>query len=202
MEENVLDIIMKFKYGGMSENELLFIMELCKDKKVLELGSMVGQSSYAIASVSNGVDCVDVWSDDQEHLSHDKRQAYVYKSFLPNLNNMYNSFCTNCNEFIQSGKIRMHRGRTKEIAKTFEKEEFDVILIDADHSYYGVSNDFFDYEEKLKKDGLFVFHDYGDSMWVDIKKFCNEMENENRIKKISQRERIAVFQKTGKGENE
>jgi len=202
MEEIVLNTVMNFKYGGMSENELLFLMELCKNKKVLELGSMVGQSSYAIASFAKSIDCVDVWSDKQDHLAHDKKQAQIYEKYLPDLKNMYLSFLTNCEKFIKTNKIKIHRGTTKEQAKNFKNNEFDIILFDADHSYYGISNDFFDYEEKLKDNGFFVFHDYGDSMWIDIKRFCDEMEKKNRITKIAQKERIAVFQKVKRDTNE
>ena len=102
MYENVLQKIMSFKYGGMSENQLSFLIETCKDQKVLELGSMVGQSSYGIASVAKSLDCVDVWSDNQAHLKHDPAQAKVYESYLPDLTNMYHSFCTNCEDFISS----------------------------------------------------------------------------------------------------
>jgi predicted O-methyltransferase YrrM len=193
--QDILNKIMKFGYGGMSVAELSFLMKICEDKVVLELGSMVGQSSYAIASVAKSLDCVDVWEDNQDHLEHDKKQAEIYAKYVPDLPNMYRSFCENCKEFISSGKIKTHRGNTNSKHADFKNKQFDIILIDADHSWKGVSTDFSNYESKLKDNGVFLFHDYGDSMWVDIKRFCNKMEEEKRIRKIDQVERIAAFEK-------
>lgn len=183
-----------FKHGGMSYNELYALSDICEGKKVLELGSMVGMSSYVIGNVCSSLDCVDLWSDNQDHLiKHDPNQAQIYKNLK--LSNMYELFLSNCSVFINTGKINMHRGKTLDVVDEFSDKSFDVILLDADHSYHGVSRDFYAYENKLKDDGLFVFHDYGDEMWTAILHFCNEMVAQNRIKYVKNYERIGVFQK-------
>ena len=113
-----------------------------------------------------------------------------------NLNEAHGKlFLSNCSTLIIAGKIKMHRGKTLERANEFSDKSFDIILLDADHSYLGVSEDFYAYEDKLKDDGLFVFHDYGDGMWTAILHFCNEMIAQNRIKYVKNYERIGVFQK-------
>lgn len=186
---------MTFGFGGMSEKELGFLYDVCEDEEVLELGSMVGQSSYMIASVAKHLSCVDVWSDTQEHLIYDTLQADVYRSYTGKLTNMFAAFNQNCDEFIKSGKITPYRGNTHDMASIFPDESFDIIVIDADHTYEGVSKDFELYNTKIKPSGVIIFHDYGDDMWRGIKKFCDEMVWKRKIQLISNVERIAIFKK-------
>lgn len=186
---------LRFGYGGMSRNELCHLYDISHGKTILELGSMVGMSSFVMASVCDVLHCVDAWDDEQKHLAHDKPQQDVYFSFLPNLPVMMNNFLTNCNNFIESKKIIMHRGLTGERVQDFEDDYFDIILIDADHSYEGVKNDCLTYMNKLKSDGNLVFHDYNCGMWTGVSKLCNEMVDEKRLELVSVVERLASFKK-------
>ena len=194
-KEEVLEHVLLFEYGGMSKNELAYLYDICTSKDVLELGSMIGMSSYVIASVAKSLSCVDVWSDTWEHLEYDPKQQEIYKQFTGVILSMYESFKRNCKIFIDSEKIKMYKGNTNEMANKFLDKSFDVILIDADHSYGGISQDFNLYQNKIKNSGLIVFHDYGDSMWTGIKQFADEMVSQNKIKMTGKAERIAVFEK-------
>lgn len=167
----IVNKAVSFKYGGMSCEELEYLYNFCKDKDVLELGSMVGMSSFVIASVCNVLHCVDVWKDTQEHLEHDKVQQEVYQSFLKDLPNMLEKFSENCAQFIKSKKIIMHIGTTQDKVDDFSDKSIDILLIDADHSYKGVSNDFFSYYNKVKDGGYFLFHDYGGAEWPGVKNY-------------------------------
>lgn len=193
-KQEVIQHALSFKFGGMSSNELSYLCDLCVNKKVLELGSMVGMSSYVIASVAQELDCVDVWSDTQEHLSHDPKQAQVYHSYISELPNMHEEFKKNCSEFLESGKITMHRGYTQKLADEFQNSHYDIVLIDADHSYEGVSRDYALYFRKVNPNGYVVFHDYGDEMWVGIMSFCHDLVNHGVVRFIENVERIAVFE--------
>jgi predicted O-methyltransferase YrrM len=192
--EELLKYVQGFTYGGMSERELGCLYDFCLNNKVLELGSMVGMSSYVIASVAEHLDCVDLWSDNQDHLKHDPRQAQVYKIYGSQLN-MFAEFNRNCKEFIESGKITMYRGNTMDMANSFEDESFDIVFIDADHSYEGFNRDFELYYNKPRPGGLFMFHDYDDDMWTGIKKVCDEKVIAGKIQIVEKRERVAVFRK-------
>jgi predicted O-methyltransferase YrrM len=193
-KEEILNHVLPFYYGGQTRGELSFLYDKCIDKDVLELGSMVGMGGYTIASVAKSLCCVDLWSDNQNHLKHDPIQQAVYASYLPSLSNMYDVFINNCKEFINSGKIKMYRGNTLDMALNFLDKSFDIIFIDADHSYFGISSDYKTYEDKIKDDGIFIFHDYGD-MWTGIKKFCDEMIATKKFKLIESSERIVVAKK-------
>ena len=193
-KDDVIDKAYSFYYGGMYPEELREIYDLCKDKKVIELGSMVGMSSYVIASVAEHVSCVDVWSDTQEHLSHDPLQQDVYKEFVPNLPNMLESFATNCKDYIELGKISMFRGKTEDMVHNFPAKTADILFIDADHSYIGVSNDYQHYIHTLKDNGYLLFHDYG-GMWQGVKYLCDEMVAKGEIKLVKIVMSLAIFQK-------
>lgn len=195
--EEVLSYAMSFGFGGMSRTELGCLYDISQDKEVLELGSMVGMSSYVMASVAKHVSCVDVWSDTQEHLSHDKLQASIYQSLVPDLSNMFEEFQANCKIFLVNKKITMYRGNTHDMVINFPDGSFDLILIDADHSYVGVAKDFELYNNKIKPDGFIVFHDFGDSMWTGIKEFCDMLIEQRRLTYVGGAERIAIFKKYG-----
>jgi SAM-dependent methyltransferase len=192
--EEIICHALNFQWGGMSPEELAAVYDLCVDKKVLELGSMVGMSSYVIASVGKELSCVDAWSDTQEFLAHDPLQAQVYRDNYPEIVNVFERFNKNCKEFIDSGKIKMYRGLTQELADNFADSSFDIVLIDADHSYVGVARDFEFYHKKVKPDGYLVFHDYGCSTWTGVSILCHEMIAKGKMIGVKRCERIAVFQ--------
>lgn len=200
-EENLVNIVnyaMSFKFGGMSNKELIALGRICNEKDVLELGSMAGMSSYVIGTFANHLDCVDMWENrinTENYFSHDEKQRAVYSKLLMETGDIYEVFLNNCSDLIKSKKIKHYRGKTTDIAKKIKNKKYDIIVFDADHSYKGISEDFYAYENKIKKDGCYVFHDYGDAMWTSIFDFTEEMRIYNRIKLVHKVERIAVFTK-------
>ena len=54
-----------------------------------------------------------------------------------------------------------------------EKNFFDLVLIDGDHSYVGVKND---YEYTKNKAKIFVFHDIVNNAAEGVVKFWNELK--------------------------
>lgn len=60
-----------------------------------------------------------------------------------------------------SRKVVMHQGLTNEVVKTWPRDlKADLLFIDADHSYKGVSSDWRNWSPFVKKGGIIVFHDY------------------------------------------
>jgi len=199
-EKEMVEHVWDFGFGGMIKPELEYLFAYCKDKTILELGSEVGQSSYVMATVAKSVTCVDVWDDNYEHLNHDIKQKDIYlndKKFYKdkkiNKENIFEQFKKNCKEFIDSGKIKTIKGLTDDVANKFEDESFDVILIDADHSYSGVHNDIINYCPKLKKNGILLFHDYKCGTWTGVTTAIDEAILANKIKYITHSDRIGVF---------
>ncbi|MDX9704029.1 MAG: class I SAM-dependent methyltransferase [Candidatus Auribacterota bacterium] len=56
--------------------------------------------------------------------------------------------------------VRMHKGPSYDMLKTFPDEYFDWIYIDGDHTYQGVKADIEAAIPKLKKGGYLVFNDF------------------------------------------
>jgi hypothetical protein len=64
------------------------------------------------------------------------------------------------NEFGVKPFVKIHRAYSFDVAKEYPDEYFDLIYIDADHTYEGVKKDLNDWYPKLKHCGIFCGHDY------------------------------------------
>lgn len=70
----------------------------------------------------------------------------------------------------------------KTISKAKLLGPYDLIFIDADHSYEGVKKDFYNYLPLLKKNGVIGFHDVDNPEWMGINKFWNELKKTGKYK--------------------
>jgi predicted O-methyltransferase YrrM len=200
-KEEILNQAMTFGFGGMSEGELNYIYDYCTDKDILELGCEVGQSSYVMASVAKSLICVDAWDDSYDHLIYDELQKEVYLNSLAlkqNFNSeiqisVYDQFKNNCKSYIKSSKITPVKGMTLDVVDNFKDAQFDLILIDADHSFQGVYNDINAYLPKLKPDGYLMFHDWGCGMWTGVKGAADLATSEDKIEFVTRSERVAIY---------
>jgi len=206
-KQQIIDHVWTFGFGGMEKYELDVMYDVAEGKTILELGSEMGQSAYVMASVAESVTCVDAWDDTYEHLNNDSIQKNVYVNDrilyrdnpviidgqAKNKDNVFDQFKTNCKEYIDSGKIKYIKGLTLDVVNLVPDESYDIILIDADHSYEGVYNDINAYIPKLKKDGYLMFHDYGCGMWTGVKEACDQAEAENKIQPVALYHRIGIF---------
>lgn len=186
-KKTIIDKALLMKYGGMHSDELEFLYEICQNKTVLELGSMVGMSSYVIASVAKELDCIDTWDDSFKHLAHDSLQLFAYhETWISRHNNnppnMLETFKDNCKEYIDSKKIKIIQGKTSDVANSIDKK-YDIVFVDADHSYDGVKQDINNYIDKIKTNGTMIFHDYGGSWWPGVDKAVDESINDNLLTK-------------------
>lgn len=161
--DGVVGKALKFGFGGMTPEELLFLQETCRDKKVLELGSHIGQSSYIIASVAKSLTCVDAWIDNCPYLDKAQREIYVNQS-----GGMEKQFDENTKDFSNVTKIKAF---TKDAVGVTD-DDYDIIFIDCDHSYEGVKKDIENYKDKGAQ---LLFHDYGGG-WTGVKKAVDEQK--------------------------
>jgi cephalosporin hydroxylase len=54
------------------------------------------------------------------------------------------------------------------------KKQYNLLIIDGDHSYSGVKYDFFNYRGMVKRGGYIIFDDYNTSDWPEIKVFVDQ----------------------------
>lgn len=200
-KEEILNQAMTFGFGGMSGGELEYLYDYCIDKDILELGCEVGQSSYIMASVAKSLICVDAWDDSYEHLIYDDLQKEVYLNSLElkqtfnteTKKSVYDQFKSNCDLYIKSSKLTPIKGMTLDVVDNFKDSQFDLILIDADHSFPGVYNDINSYLPKLKPDGYLMFHDWGCLMWHGVKDAADKAVSEGKIEYVTHSERVAIY---------
>lgn len=75
----------------------------------------------------------------------------------------------------------IHEGFSHDVSKEFEDEMFDLVFIDADHSYEGCKQDIQDYWPKVKKGGYLGGHDYDNhenNLKFGVKDAVDEMFND------------------------
>jgi predicted O-methyltransferase YrrM len=147
---------------SIPQKVILSLMAMQKNKGVIvELGSWTGGGILLMAPYlihDQSYHAVDTFN--AEHMPDRYVQEYlkgrkhldVFKANIAPLKN----------------KVVIHQGLTTAIAATWPKAQvIDLLFIDADHSYKGVSSDWRNWSPFVRKGGLIVFHDY----YSDVKKF-------------------------------
>lgn len=125
--------------GWLTANEGQRLTELCKDKKVVEIGSYCGRSSICIAQQAESLSCVDYW---------DGRAT-------PSPRSTEADFQANVKRYGVADKITMY-----EPDDFLPEKYFDVVFIDGDHAYESVAKDIERARHLLNADGVMAFHDY------------------------------------------
>jgi len=128
-----------------------------KPKKILCVGSMYGYIPYMLAKAceDNGfgqVDFVDAgfsMNDSSDKDTHYFGQGFWKKEML----NRHFSY------FLNPKYIKTYIMTTKDFAKKYQKNTYDYICLDGDHSYHGAKLDMKLFWSKLSKGGFLTFHD-------------------------------------------
>lgn len=121
---------------------------------MLEIGSASGGNAKMFYEILNLKELYIV--DNNEHSKHTYRKE--------NLKN------TNYTEFIGNSQSPEAREWVKSKSKNF-----DIIYIDADHSYEGLLKDLQNYISFVKEDGYIIFHD---TVFCEgVKKLVNQLDN-------------------------
>ena len=83
-----------------------------------------------------------------------------------------------------------------EALKTASDRTYNYIIIDGDHSFDGIKNDFEKYSSLLDNDGYLLVDDYNASEWPDVSDFVdNHLIKDDRFVKVGNSWRTIVFQK-------
>jgi len=82
------------------------------------------------------------------------------------------------------------------VLEHFAEANFELIVIDGDHSYEGVERDFFNYADKVLAGGLLIVDDYDGPSWPEVTRFVDEVaKSDARFDFVFGRDRTAVFRK-------
>lgn len=152
-----------------------YIKRLGDDLVGIEIGTSCAESTYLLLEKCPNikklytVDCYLQFDDwigtiDQDALDRQRQTA------IDNLSGF-------------GDRVEMIRERSLDVSakiKTItDKEEFDFIFVDGDHSYEGVLADCEAYYPLLKKGGFFCGHDY--SFLPDVKRGVDDFRTNNKI---------------------
>lgn len=139
-------------------------------KRIIEVGVWKGLTTRVLAENTLGT----VWAVDHwQGVPHDPEQSWLYEHPV----SVYTQFCKNNKRYLESGKVKPIKMDSKTAALAlftwYGKESFDMIFIDADHSYEGCKTDIANYWPLLKHGGLFCGHDYTER-WPGVVKAVDE----------------------------
>lgn len=159
-----MDFIMDLQ---MTPGDMFALDQFVKVHKpflAIEVGSWKGLSTMLIARHSNTLYCVDTWrgADNVQEMRNEAVSKDVFVIFRHNL--------------ITMGlwpKIKPLYMSSIDAARIIRDESADLIFIDGDHSYTGISQDLAAWWPKLKQGGILCGHDL-DALWSDCPKDLQE----------------------------
>ena len=133
--------------GWMLPEELEWLANAAQDcQRILELGPYRGRSTRALLDNSNAhLWCVDTW--DSRIFKETYSSTAQYNSFLRNIAD-------------SRARVTVLRMTTKEATAHMPPELFDLVFIDADHTYEWVRHDILAYAPRLRSGGVLSGHDY------------------------------------------
>jgi MMP 1-O-methyltransferase len=134
---------------------------------VIELGSYAGRSTVVFALGDRQVHSVDAWSLDVTDLSayHDGQIA---------AHSIFEQFRTNLARSNVTDKVRLHRGLTQEIGRTWQIP-CAILFVDAGHTYEDASGDLRIWTQFLLPDGLLLMHDVFLDGFPGVKRAASEL---------------------------
>jgi predicted O-methyltransferase YrrM len=153
---------------------------------IAEIGVFMGQASIYLASKikENGLLNVKLYAVDHfsGSLEHIKPGSLKVNELDKNPDFIYNTFIENVNTYAVSDVIVPVRKTSTEAASTFDDNFFDLIYIDAGHTYDDVKNDITAWKPKLKVGGIIGGDDYGKDVWTGVYTAVNEMFGKDNVK--------------------
>jgi len=117
-------------------------------RKILEIGTCHGASTRAMLDNSHAtIYCVDSWAGGIDTSYGQVPEDWAYQTFLENMRDMRK-------------RLRIFKMYSHQAPKHLEGLEFDMVYIDADHSYSAVKQDIQNFAPFVREGGLLCGHDY------------------------------------------
>jgi glycosyltransferase involved in cell wall biosynthesis len=151
--------------GWMTYEEQLWLFETAKrHTQIAELGSWKGRSTHALASgigKRGFIVAIDTWEGSQnvkDLTNQQAKQEDVFEIFKENMKSF--------------SKVIVNRGRGDDVVNQYRDKFFDVVFIDAGHTYEEVKSDI---EKWLPKARMVIAgHDYLPGVWDGVIKAVDE----------------------------
>lgn len=144
--------------GFMHPDELEQLAFLATNRDVLEVGSFMGLSAFCMAIVAKSVTCVDTFKAN----SAGQQQ-------MPDLTT-YDTFISAVRRF----RNVTHFVGTSEQAAAVIPSDYDMVFLDAMHTYEDVKADLERWWPRIRPGGILVCHDYGHDHFPGVKQAVDE----------------------------
>ena len=162
-------------YGYFDFDDIynLAVNRFPKNASFIEIGVWLGKSACYMAELlkekgsDNKFYCLDhfmgeINATDQQEIVK-KNQGSVYNLFVDNMTQAgVQDYYIPIKDFAQNAAYK------------FQDKSFDFIFLDAEHTYGCVKNDLETWYPKLKADGVFAGHDYGNQVKQAVDEFFNK----------------------------
>lgn len=144
--------------GFMHPDELEQLALLATNRDVLEVGSFMGLSAFCMAIVAKSVQCVDTFKANSAG-QQQMRDLTTYQAFLSAVERFSNV---------------SHLISTSEQAAATLTADYDMVFLDAMHTYEDVKADLYRWWPRIRLGGLLVCHDYGHDHFPGVKQAVDE----------------------------
>jgi len=155
--------------SSMFEHDLRKLAELAEPcKRIIELGSYHGRSTRAMLDSSDAhIWCVDAWNLPPGGRKVSDKDLQI---FLDNIGG-------------ERHRVAVLRMLTSDAVGLLPTGCFDLVFIDADHSYQAVKFDILHYAPLLREGGILCGHDYGKGREGTIRAVDETLSNPSVLKK-------------------
>ncbi len=152
-----------------------------------EIGVYKAETSKALlkAFPKLYLNLIDPWKEWEEGASYRKHRR-TGRLTQEQWDEVYNIALNNVFIYIMK-RCRIYRMTSEEAAPTIKDNSLDFCFLDGDHGYKNVKQDIDLWKPKIRKGGLFVFHDFGGS-YHGVRKAVLEVFEEDDL--ILRRDRI------------
>ena len=174
-EDTFLDLDPQWAWSGHK----FFAYDLVRNIKpqvIVELGTHKGTSFFSFsqgvkdAKIPTQLHAIDTWQGD-------KHAGYYGDEIFAEVNTIKD-------RYYKSLNITLHRKTFDEALDLFKDHSIDVLHIDGLHTYEAVKHDFETWHEKVKPNGIILFHDTHEYtadfgvhvLWKELKKDYDTLE--------------------------
>src|SRR6266568_2396912 len=167
---------------GASHQQGQALHELARNKVCLEVGAWVGYTTICMAKTAQIVYSIDGHEGDI-HIGH-------YDTF--------STYYDNLRQYRVLDKVAMLVGYSTEILLRLPKDYFDLVFIDATHTYEACKKDTELCWSLVKRGGIMTWHDYDEGREVDpnfgVTKAVDEAIEKYGLIKIGKVETLLICQ--------
>jgi predicted O-methyltransferase YrrM len=148
--------------GFLHPVELEKLVELAAGRDVLEVGSYRGLSAWGMAITARSLTCVDTF----KACSNGQRQENEFTTL---------EAFTRATRRYSPSHIYVLPVASQVAAQVSDIGTFDMIFLDAMHTYEDVRDDIYRWRPRLRPGGVFVMHDYGHDDFPGVKQAADEI---------------------------